>query len=174
MMEALLTLDGNILLFIQEAIRSPVLDPVMKVITSLGNAGILWILLTVLLLIPKQTRRVGMISALALLASLLVSNILIKNLVARTRPYNAIAALIPIVPKPSEFSFPSGHTASSFASATVFYRKLPKKYGIRHDHGRVDRPFPALCGGTLSNRCAGRNHKRNRMQLSGRVVVYPH
>lgn len=130
MMEALLTLDGNILLFIQEAIRSPMLDPVMKVITSLGNAGILWILLTVLLLIPKQTRRVGMISALALLASLLVSNILIKNLVARTRPYNAIAALIPIVPKPSEFSFPSGHTASSFASATVFYRKLPKKYGI--------------------------------------------
>lgn len=130
MLETLLNLDGNILLFIQEAIRNPVLDPIMKVITTLGNAGILWIVLTVLLLIPKKTRKVGIISACALFASLLVNNILIKNLVARVRPYNAIEGLIPIVSKPSEFSFPSGHAASSFASASVYYRKLPKKYGV--------------------------------------------
>ena len=46
------------------------------------------------------------------------------------RPYNAMATLIPIIRKPSEFSFPSGHAGSSFASAFVLYRKLPKKYGI--------------------------------------------
>ncbi len=130
MLQELLHLDGNILLFIQDMIRNPILDPVMKVITTLGNAGILWIILTVLLLIPKKTRKVGLISACALLASLLVNNIVIKNLVARVRPYNAIEGLVPIVTKPSEFSFPSGHSASSFASASVFYRKLPKKYGI--------------------------------------------
>lgn len=130
MLETLLHLDGNILLFIQDAVRNPVLDPVMKVITSLGNAGILWIILTILLLIPEKTRKVGMMSACALLASLLVNNILVKNLAARARPYNAIEGLIPIVTKPSEFSFPSGHAASSLASASVFYRKLPKKYGI--------------------------------------------
>jgi len=130
MLEILLNLDGEILLFIQDTVRNPVLDPIVKTITTLGNAGILWIILTVLLLIPKKTRRVGVISACALLASLLVNNILVKNLVARVRPYNALEGLIPIVAKPSEFSFPSGHAASSFASASVCYRKLRGKYGV--------------------------------------------
>ena len=69
MWESLLRLDGNILLFIQDMIRNPFLDPIMKIITSLGNAGILWIIATILLLIPKRTRKVGVISACALLAS---------------------------------------------------------------------------------------------------------
>lgn len=130
MLEALLNLDGGILLFLQEAVRNPILNPVMTAITTLGNAGILWIVLTALLLIPKKTRRVGLISLCALLASLLVNNILIKNLVARVRPYNALDGLVILVREPSEFSFPSGHAASSFASACVLFRKLPKKYGI--------------------------------------------
>ena len=130
MWESLLRLDGNILLFIQDMIRNPFLDPIMKIITSLGNAGILWIIATILLLIPKRTRKVGVISACALLASLLVNNILLKNLVARVRPYYAVEGLTPIVTKPSEFSFPSGHAAISFASGGVFYRKLPRKYGV--------------------------------------------
>ena len=58
------------------------------------------------------------------------NNILLKNLVARVRPYYAVEGLTPIVTKPSEFSFPSGHAAISFASAGVFYRKLPRKYGV--------------------------------------------
>ena len=129
-MEALLNLDGGILLFLQDAVRNPVLNPIMTVITSLGNAGIIWILLTAALLIPKKTRKIGCMSACALLASLLFNNILLKNLVARVRPYNAIEALIPIVSKPSEYSFPSGHAGSSFASAWVLYRRLPKRFGI--------------------------------------------
>lgn len=129
MIEALIQLDGNILMFIQEEIRNPVLDPVMTVITTLGNVGIVWILLTAALLISKKTRKIGVISACALVASLLVNNILLKNLVARIRPYYMVEGLIPIISKPSEFSFPSGHAGSSFASAFVLYRKLPKKYG---------------------------------------------
>lgn len=130
MLETLLNIDGGILLFLQEAVRNPVFNPIMTAITSLGNAGIFWILLTIALLIPERTRRIGQMSACALLASLLFNNILLKNMVARVRPYNAMEALIPIIKKPSEFSFPSGHAGSSFASAGVLYRKLPKKYGI--------------------------------------------
>lgn len=130
MLETLLNLDGGILLFLQEAVRNPILNPVMTAITTLGNAGILWIVLTALLLIPQKTRKVGVMSLCALLASLLMNNILIKNLVARVRPYNALDGLVILVRKPSEFSFPSGHAASSFASACVMFRKLPKKYGI--------------------------------------------
>ncbi|NBJ93812.1 phosphatase PAP2 family protein [Parablautia muri] len=129
-METLLNLDGNILIWIQEFLRNPILDPFFKVITTLGNAGIFWIIATILLLIPEKTRKVGMMSAFALLGSLLVNNILLKNLVARTRPYYVVEGLIPLIKKPSEFSFPSGHAASSFASARVLYRNLPKKYGV--------------------------------------------
>ena len=129
-METLIHIDGAILMFLQEVVRNAILDPIMKVITTLGNAGILWIILTICLLIPRKTRKIGWMSACALLFSLLINNILLKNLVARVRPYNAIEGLIPIVKKPSEFSFPSGHAGSSFASACVLYRKLPKKFGI--------------------------------------------
>ena len=129
-METLIHMDGAILMFLQESVRNAVLDPIMKVITTLGNAGILWIVLTIFLLIPQKTRKIGWMSACALLFSLLINNILLKNLVARVRPYNAIEGLIPIIKKPSEFSFPSGHAGSSLASACVLYRKLPKKFGI--------------------------------------------
>ena len=43
---------------------------------------------------------------------------------------NAIGELVPLIPKPTDFSFPSGHTACSFAAGFLLFRKLPKKYGI--------------------------------------------
>ena len=69
-------------------------------------------------------------SAVALIGSLVINNHLIKNLVQRPRPFVTFTDLKIIIPTPSEFSFPSGHTASSFAAASVFYRHLPKKLGI--------------------------------------------
>lgn len=130
MLEFFMNADSNILLFIQEHIRMPVLTPVVTLITGLGNAGIIWVLLSLLLLISPKTRTIGVMSIFALLGSLLFNNILLKNLVHRTRPYDMINGLVPLVKKPSDFSFPSGHTGSSFASACVLYRRLPKKAGI--------------------------------------------
>lgn len=130
MLESLVTLDGNILLFIQEFIRNPFLNPIVIFITSLGDGGFVWILATIALLIPKKTRKIGYMSALALLGSLLINNTLIKNLVARPRPYTVLSELQILIPKPGEYSFPSGHTSSSFAAAAVFYRQLPKKFGV--------------------------------------------
>ena len=69
-------------------------------------------------------------SGAALLGSLLINNQLLKNLVQRPRPFVKFTDLKIIIPTPSEFSFPSGHTASSFAAAAVFYRHLPRKLGL--------------------------------------------
>lgn len=123
-------IDSSILMFIQEHIRNPILTPFFQAVTSLGNAGMIWILITALLLIPKKTRKIGLMSLFALAGSLLVNNIILKNLVARIRPYDTIEGLVPLVAKPVDWSFPSGHTGSSFASACVLYRKLPKRLGI--------------------------------------------
>ena len=130
MLDALMNLDGGFLLFLQESVRNPVLHKIMIFITSLGDKGMIWILATVLLLIPKKTRKAGMVSAVALLGSLLFNNMLIKNIVQRPRPYVTLEDLRIIIPRPSEYSFPSGHSSSSFAAAVSFYRLLPKKLGI--------------------------------------------
>ena len=130
MLEALLNLDGGILLFIQEYIRNPILNPIVVFITSLGDEGLIWIAATVLLLIPKKTRKIGVMSGLALLGSLIINNNIIKNIVARPRPYTRLEDLTILIPKPGEYSFPSGHTSSSFAAGVVFFRNLPKKWGV--------------------------------------------
>lgn len=122
--------DAWLLMFIQENIRNSVLTPVFTAITVLGNSGIIWVILSLILLIPRKTRKIGIMSLAALLISLLINNLTLKNLVARIRPYDTIEGLVPLIPRPWDYSFPSGHTGSSFASAWVFYRKLPKGFGI--------------------------------------------
>ena len=130
MLETLLNLDGGFLLFLQESVRNPILDNLMIFITSLGNGGMIWIVATIALLIPKKTRKAGIMSAAALLGSLIINNNIVKNIVQRPRPFVTFTDLQIIIPTPSEFSFPSGHTSSSFAAAAVFYRHLPKKIGL--------------------------------------------
>ena len=50
MLDTLLKLDGDILLWIQDNLRAGWLDPIMKFITYLANGGALWIGICVLLL----------------------------------------------------------------------------------------------------------------------------
>jgi len=130
MYSTLVNFDGNILLFIQEYLRTPFLTPIFKFITSLGNGGAVWIAATIILLCFRKTRKAGILSAIALILSLVVDNLLLKNLVARTRPYEVIEGLKILIKKPHDYSFPSGHTGSSFAAAVIFFLTLPKKYGI--------------------------------------------
>ena len=83
-------LDGQTLLFIQDHLRFEELNPFMIRFTNLGEFGLIWIIITVLLLIPKKSRRAGICSALALVASLCVTNFFLKNYVARVRPYEVV------------------------------------------------------------------------------------
>ncbi len=69
-------------------------------------------------------------SLLALFFSLCVNNLLLKQIVARTRPYDAIPDLVPLVARLTDFSFPSGHSAAAFSAAGVFVKTLPKRFGI--------------------------------------------
>lgn len=123
-------IDGQILLFIQEHMRNIVCDVFFKGITHLGDAGVFWILLTAALLCFRQTRKAGIYSACALIASLVVNNLILKNLVGRIRPYELVEGLQCIVPPAYDASFPSGHTGASFASAVAIYRQLPRRFAI--------------------------------------------
>ncbi len=102
-------------------IHSPILDRLMITVTSLGNAGIFWILTGILLLFFKKTRKCGFTVLLALLFSLLVGNVILKNWVARSRPCWIHPDVALLIPTPKDFSFPSGHTQASFAAALSIF-----------------------------------------------------
>ena len=126
----MVAMEADILLWIQNNIRNDVLTPIFKFITTLGNAGVIWIVLSVGLLIPKKTRRVGALALVSLVFSALIDNVILKNVVARTRPYDVIEGLTSLVGAQKDYSFPSGHTGSAFAAAVVMFLGLPKKCGI--------------------------------------------
>lgn len=129
-LQSVQNLDGEILLQIQQHLRTDMLTPFMKIVTFLGNGGWFWILCAVVLLAVPKTRKTGYAAVLSLIFGVIVTNLLLKNIVARPRPFAEIEALIPLIAKPTDFSFPSGHTTASFAVALVMLRMLPKKFGI--------------------------------------------
>jgi undecaprenyl-diphosphatase len=128
--QGLIGFEGSILLWIQNNLRSDFLDPIMKAITMLGDKGMIWILITLVLLILRRTRPLGVICAVSMVIGLVVTNLIIKNWVARVRPYEVIQGLECIVKKADDWSFPSGHTTNSLACAWVLFRKTPKKCGV--------------------------------------------
>mgnify|MGYP001735374192 CR=1 FL=1 len=104
-----------------QSLHSPMLDGSMGFITRLGDSGILWVTLTALLLVFRKTRRVGCVLAAALLVDAVLCNLILKPLVARIRPCDILADVQLLISRPDDFSFPSGHTAASFASVTALW-----------------------------------------------------
>ena len=112
-----------------QSIHNNVLDKIMTAFTFLGELGWFWILCGVALLFSEKYRKNGWIVLFTLLTGLLIANVLLKNLVARVRPYDINTAVNLIISKPTDWSFPSGHTTASFgAAAALMYAN--KKWGI--------------------------------------------
>ena len=110
-----------------QTLHTPFLDKIMVFITRLGDAGIIWIVLSIVLLLIPKTRKSGAVMVATLLVDVLLCNIVLKNLVARTRPYDVNTGVHLLVAKLHDYSFPSGHTAASFASVTALYLADEKK-----------------------------------------------
>lgn len=128
-MEMLSMKELGILDFIQEHIRCGFLDWFFSTITRLGDSGIFWILLAVILLFFKKTRKTGLMMGIALLCGLIVGNITLKPLIHRIRPYDLNPDVTLLIDRLSDFSFPSGHTLSSFEGATVLMIR-DKRFGV--------------------------------------------
>lgn len=112
-------------------IHNEVLDYVMMFITSMGNGGLLWIFISIMLIsIPKvgkenteqkkKRRYYGILMLISLAVTAMLGNLIIKNIVQRLRPFQVDTSVIPLI-YPKEYSFPSGHTSSSFAAATILF-----------------------------------------------------
>ena len=130
-----------------QSMHSDVLDKIMLFVTNLGEIGAIWLITGFLLiLIPgigketkdhvKMRRSMGICIILSIVLNFLLSNLVIKNMIQRPRPYVVDKTIIPKI-IPSEYSYPSGHTSSSFAAAMAIY-------GHNKPAGRVALAFAAL------------------------------
>ena len=122
-------IDFTILNFIQEHLMHPVLTVFLTFFTTTGNAGMIWILIGIFLLIPKKTRVIGIGYLLSLAIEHTIICGILKNIVCRPRPFVQNPLINLLISAPSGYSFPSGHSASSFCCAT-FLTYYNKKYGI--------------------------------------------
>ena len=120
-LQSIQSTDEAILLWIQNNIQTDLLSPLITAFTALGNAGKIWIFLGILLLIPKSTRRVGFYTLIALFFSLLITNLTLKPMIDRPRPYVTMDTLSPLVISGDPNSFPSGHTSTAFAAGITWF-----------------------------------------------------
>ncbi len=114
--------------FIRENIACSFLDKVMPIITSLADAGIFWIVIAVVMLCFKKTRKTGLTVGIALIFGLAIGNGMLKPLIGRVRPYD-VKGIEPIIEKLHDGSFPSGHTLASFEAAGALMLR-DKRFGI--------------------------------------------
>lgn len=153
--------ETSILHWIRQTFSCAFLDAVMPYITKFADSGIGWILLALVLLIPRKTRRMGAAMGVALAIGFVTGNLLLKNLVARTRPFLFDPSIELLIAPPHEFSFPSGHTLASFecAVAVFCYRR---KWGVvallfavliafSRLYLQVHYPTDVLCGAILGS-----------------------
>lgn len=110
-----------------QGLRTPVGDQVMCFITSLGNSGMIWIALGILLLLIPRTRKSGLVVLAALVLDLILCNGILKHLFARVRPCDVNTAIQLLIPRPADYSFPSGHTAAAFAATSALFFAGEKK-----------------------------------------------
>lgn len=123
-------IEASVLLWIQNNIRTELLDQLMIFLSAINNSGMIAIATVVVLLLWRRYRHVGVAAFASLFVEFLLVNIFLKNMVQRIRPYVVNEGLILLGDMPGDFSFPSGHTGSAFAVAVVMYLCMSKRYGI--------------------------------------------
>jgi undecaprenyl-diphosphatase len=129
MITKILEIDNAILTFIQNNLHSAVLDSIMLAVSWISNGGAVWIAAALLLILTKKYRITGFAILVALALGAVIGDLILKPLVGRIRPFYLHEEIQLLITGLTDFSFPSGHTASSFASATVLYM-YNRRWGI--------------------------------------------
>lgn len=117
----------KILDWIYDNMRCKAFDKIMPFLSKTGNFGIVWFAAAATFYFANINQEAALGILIALGCSLLFVNLILKNVTKRPRPYEARGEIRDIIIRePKDFSFPSGHTFSSFAAATTIAHFSPK------------------------------------------------
>jgi membrane-associated phospholipid phosphatase len=120
-----------------------------------GEHGALWLGLGALGATVDRRRRDEWLLGVAAVGAAYVANTSVKQVARRPRPQ--LRDLPPLVPTPTQLSFPSSHAASSFAAAAAYSALLPKAplyataglMAVSRVHLGVHYPTDIAVGGVL-------------------------
>lgn len=127
--DALLPFDTAVLDFIQTHLKCEFLDPIMLIITYLGEKGALFLAAGIVMLFFRKTRTTGILVLASIALAFVVGELGLKTLIARPRPFTVRPDIVLSIDIPSGTSFPSGHSSSVFAGTTVLLAR-DKRFGI--------------------------------------------
>lgn len=122
-------MEIEILNFIHQNLVNPFFDVIFVLFTTIVEHGEIWILAGLVMLFTKKYRITGILLLIALVCTFVSSELIIKNLACRPRPFYANPNISLIISPPSGYSFPSSHSAVSFSSAAIIFY-FNKKLGI--------------------------------------------
>lgn len=112
-------IDNKGLKYISEKCQNRIFDKMMPIITMMGNLGVIWFVISSLMFLKVEYRIIGIGVILAVALTTIIGEGIIKHIVRRSRPFQDKEEKL-LINKPITYSFPSGHTASSFAALAVF------------------------------------------------------
>lgn len=114
------------LLFSVQRNQSRRLSIAMLAFTIMGNGGLIWAILSGFLILNPSTSRYGLYMVVALLLCALANNVIFKSFFDRERPCDIYKNVPLLIKRPFGSSFPSGHTATSFACAVTLIHMDPR------------------------------------------------
>lgn len=124
-------MDIAILTSIYKVTDITILINFFKLITALGDHGIVILLLILFLFIYKPCRKLACLALIALIIEALLVNCSLKPLVMRARPCIVYPQYLRLLSCPTDFSFPSGHSGSTFAVAGIlWFEKSRLRYPV--------------------------------------------
>ena len=165
MLQGIQHLDETLLSWIAQHIRVDWLDPLVVVYTSLGNGGLGFLVLALIFLVYAKTRRCGATALTGMALGLLVTNLTIKPLVTRPRPWVVMDGFVTLTTSSDLHSFPSGHTTAAFAFGVALFLTLPQKWarvaaliaatlmGLSRLYVGVHFPTDVLAGAVIGTVC---------------------
>lgn len=106
---------------------APILTPIAEFFAVIGNGALACFILAAALLLFPKTRKAGICIMLAVGVGALITNVAVKNIVERPRPFALESGVEQFrqwweyvgSPSQGEFSFPSGHTTAATAGAVA-------------------------------------------------------
>ena len=139
--------------------HTPVLDAVMLTLSMIGRGGAVWIVLAGLAVArDRRRRRAAARVVLIILLTYATIDGVLKPIVARARPFDAVADVRVVGPRPTTYSFPSGHAAMAFGGAIGLMAIWPREVwllglafaiAISRIYVGVHYPIDVLVGGLV-------------------------
>lgn len=123
-----MNLDITLFHFFNHLPHTGVLNATALWIHYVTRYGLIYYPFIIFLLLSKRARKkqLGWLLSLSAASTYALTDFVIKNIVQRPRPFQALSNVVFIPPAPSSYSFPSGQAAVAFALTTVIWLRYPR------------------------------------------------